>query len=132
MCRCSSLVCSTRGVVRTPIDAATAAANGAVARSIGEQVAVLLKNDQKMLPLDASKIRSIALIGQQTFAGAAASGGGGSSRVVPTYTVTPLQGLQNVLTPLARPRRSIRSSSRTTIAILQRPSPQPKRPTSPL
>ncbi len=89
-----------RGVVRTPIDAATAAANGAVARSIGEQVAVLLKNDQKMLPLDASKIRSIALIGQQTFAGAAASGGGGSSRVVPTYTVTPQQGLQNVLTSL--------------------------------
>jgi beta-glucosidase len=89
-----------RGVVRTPIDAATAAANGAIARSIGEQVAVLLKNDGKMLPLDASKIRSIALIGQQTFAGAAASGGGGSSRVVPTYTVTPLQGLQNVLSSL--------------------------------
>jgi len=89
-----------RGVVRTPIDAATAAANGAVARSIGEQVAVLLKNDQNVLPLDASKIRSIALIGQQTFAGAAASGGGGSSRVVPTYTVTPQQGLQNALTAL--------------------------------
>ena len=46
------------------------------------------------------KSTPIALIGQATFANAAASGGGGSSRVAPTYTVTPLQGLQNVLTRL--------------------------------
>ena len=85
-----------RPITHTPIDAATAQAHGAVARSIGEQVAVLLKNGGNLLPLPAS-VRTVALIGQQTFAGAAAAGGGGSSRVAPTYTVTPLQGLQNAL-----------------------------------
>jgi len=89
-----------RPITHTPIDAATAQAHGAVARSIGEQIAVLLKNNGNILPLNASQIHSIALIGQATFANAAAAGGGGSSRVAPTYTVTPLQGLQNVLTRL--------------------------------
>jgi beta-glucosidase len=90
------------GIFDRPITHGTidAAANGAKAREIGEQLAVLLKNDGKLLPLDASRIRSIALIGQQTFAGAAAAGGGGSSRVSPLYTVMPLQGLQNVLASL--------------------------------
>ena len=88
-----------RPITHTPIDAPTAQAHGAVARSIGEQVAVLLKNQGNLLPLPAS-VRSIALIGQQTFAGAAAAGGGGSSRVAPTYTVTPLQGLQNALSAI--------------------------------
>jgi beta-glucosidase len=89
-----------RPIARGIIDAT---ANGAKAREIGEQLAVLLKNDGNLLPLDASRIRSIALIGQQTFAGAAAAGGGGSSRVSPLYTVTPLQGLQNVLASLGSP-----------------------------
>jgi beta-glucosidase len=89
-----------RPITHTPIDANTAAAHGAVARSIGEQAAVLLKNNANMLPLDVSRIRTIALVGQATFANAAVAGGGGSSRVLPTYTVTPLQGLQNVLTAL--------------------------------
>jgi len=86
-----------RPITHGTIDAAT---NGAKARAIGEQLAVLLKNDGRLLPLDASKVGSIALIGQATFANAAVAGGGGSSRVSPLYTVTPLQGLQNVLTSL--------------------------------
>lgn len=86
-----------RPITRGTIDAQ---ANGARARAIGEQLAVLLKNNGKILPLDASKIRSIALVGQATFASAAAAGGGGSSRVSPLYTITPLQGLQKVLTAL--------------------------------
>lgn len=90
------------GIFDRPITVGTinAQADGATARSIGEQSAVLLKNDGSLLPLDASKIKSIALIGQQTFAGAAVTGGGGSSKVNPTYTVSPLQGLQNVLQQL--------------------------------
>lgn len=90
------------GIFDRPITTGTinAQADGAVARSIGEQSAVLLKNDGSLLPLDASKIKSIALIGQQTFAGAAVTGGGGSSKVDPLYTVSPLQGLQNVLRQL--------------------------------
>jgi len=86
-----------RPITRGTIDAE---ANGATARGIAEQTAVLLKNDGKLLPLDASGLKTIALIGQATFADAAVAGGGGSSRVSPLYTVTPLQGLQNVLTEL--------------------------------
>lgn len=87
------------GIFDRPIAHGTidAAANGAVARDIAEQTAVLLKNDNRTLPLDAHKVTSIALIGQQTYAGAAAAGGGGSSRVSPLYTVTPEQGISNVL-----------------------------------
>jgi beta-glucosidase len=89
-----------RPVTRGTIDAQ---ADGATARAVGEQSSVLLKNDGPVLPLDAAKINSIALIGQQTFAGAAVTGGGGSSKVVPLYTVSPLQGLQNVLGQLGSP-----------------------------
>ena len=71
-----------------------AKANGAVAREIAEHAAVLLKNDGSVLPLDAAKIHTIALIGP--FAGAAHTGGGGSSQVAPLYTVAPLDGLKNV------------------------------------
>ena len=73
------------------VDAKT---NGAVAREIAEHAAVLLKNEGNVLPLDATKIHSIALIGP--FAGAAHTGGGGSSQVAPLYTVSPLDGLKTV------------------------------------
>jgi beta-glucosidase len=76
-----------------------AAANGALARSFGEQTSVLLKNSG-LLPLSASALKSIALIGQGQYVKTAAVGGGGSSRVVPLYTVTPQQGLENVLKEL--------------------------------
>ena len=67
--------------------------DGAVARSISEQCAVLLKNSDGILPLEAKAIHSIALIGP--YAGAAKTGGGGSSAVKPLYTVTPMDGLKN-------------------------------------
>lgn len=53
----------------------------AVARKIEEQGAVLLKNDGGQLPLDASKIRSIAVIGKH--ADVAMISGGGSAQVDP-------------------------------------------------
>jgi len=53
---------------------------------------VLLKNDRATLPLDAARLRRIALIGP--YAVKALTGGGGSSHVIPLYTVTPLAGLQ--------------------------------------
>ena len=68
-------------------------ADGSVARSIAEQAAVLLKNSDHQLPLQASKLHSIALIGP--YAGAALTGGGGSSSVKPLYTVTPVDGIKN-------------------------------------
>ena len=85
-----------RPIVRGTIDAE---GNGSKAREIAEQTAVLLKNENNLLPLDSS-VESIALIGKSTFVDAAVAGGGGSSRVSPLYTVTPLQGLQNTLAKL--------------------------------
>lgn len=87
-----------RPLVQTPIDAA---GDGAIARSIGEQSAVLLKNASNLLPLNAAALRSVAVIGQDPYADKAVSGCcGGSSDVIPLYTVLPLQGVQNVLQKL--------------------------------
>src|SRR3954469_24350203 len=73
-----------------------ARAHGAVSREIGAQIAVLLKNDGGLLPLD-KDAGSIALIGQSAFVDEACLGGGGSSKVDPLYTVTPLDGMRDVL-----------------------------------
>ena len=84
----------------TPIDFQR---NGQAARIMAEQGSVLLKNANGVLPLNASSVRSIALIGPQTFAGAAkfpATGPGGFITVNAPYSVTPLQGLQNTLSAL--------------------------------
>ncbi|MFL6052170.1 MAG: glycoside hydrolase family 3 C-terminal domain-containing protein [Actinoallomurus sp.] len=73
----------------TPIDAA---AGGAVARSVAEQTAVLLKNTGSSLPLKANGLHSIAVVGP--YAQVAHPGGGGSSHVKPLYTVSPVDGIQ--------------------------------------
>lgn len=77
-----------------------AAGNGARSRRIGEQTAVLLKNDGPVLPLDPAAAGQILLVGQRTFVAEACLGGGGSSRVDPLYTVTPVDGLRDVLASL--------------------------------
>ena len=76
-----------------------AQAHGAIARRIGGQIAVLLKNDGGLLPLPADA-GSIVIIGQETFVDEACLGGGGSSKVIPLYTVTPLDGMRDVLSGL--------------------------------
>ncbi|GGC96520.1 glycosyl hydrolase [Tersicoccus solisilvae] len=76
-----------------------AAAHGAVARRIGGQIAVLLKNDGGLLPLDPNA-GTIAVIGQAKYVDEACLGGGGSSKVDPLYTVPPLDGLRDVLADL--------------------------------
>ncbi len=78
-----------------PVKPIPAEKDGAIARTIAEAAAVLLKNSNHQLPLRADAIRSIALIGP--YAGAAMTGGGGSSHVKPIYTVTPLEGLRKVV-----------------------------------
>jgi beta-glucosidase len=70
-----------------------AKADGAVARAIGEEGAVLLKNSGNQLPLPASALHSIAVIGP--YASAAHTGGNGSSAVAPLYTVSPVAGIKN-------------------------------------
>ena len=71
-------------------------AHGAIARTIGSQIAVLLKNEGGLLPLDPNA-GSIVIIGQSKFVDEACLGGGGSSKVIPLYTVPPLEGMQDVL-----------------------------------
>jgi beta-glucosidase len=76
-----------------------AQAHGADSRRIGSQIAVLLKNDGGLLPLDPN-LGSIVIIGQSSFVDDACLGGGGSSKVIPLYTVPPLDGMQHVLREL--------------------------------
>jgi beta-glucosidase len=66
------------------------AEHGAVARQIGEQAIVLLKNDGAALPL-AGGLRSIAVIGSDADT---IVNGGGSARVKPTYSVSPLDAIR--------------------------------------
>jgi beta-glucosidase len=66
--------------------------HGTLAREIGEQCVVLLKNAGPQLPLDRTKVRSIAVIGPA--AEGARTGGGGSSAVTPLYTVAPVDGIK--------------------------------------
>src|SRR3954469_1526359 len=79
-----------------------ARAHGAVSRTIGSQIAVLLKNDGGLLPLGAGA-RSVVIVGQSKFVDQACLGGGGSSKVIPLYTVPPLEGMQDVLRDLGSP-----------------------------
>ena len=67
--------------------------DGATDRTISEEGMVLLQNTGGILPLNASQLHSIALIGP--FATAATLGGGGSSTVNPVYQVAPQTGIQN-------------------------------------
>jgi len=71
--------------------------HGSISRKIGSQIAVLLKNEGEMLPLDPKAYNSIVIIGQSEFVDDACNGGGGSSKVTPLYTVPPVEGMQNVL-----------------------------------
>ncbi len=73
----------------TPIPAEK---NGAIARRLAEEGIVLLKNGRGILPLNAAKLKSIAVIGPA--AAKAVTGGGGSSRVAPLYTVDPVDGIR--------------------------------------
>lgn len=77
-----------------------AAVHGAAARRIGAQLAVLLKNDGGLLPLDAASAGNVVIIGQAEFVDVACNGGGGSSKVEPLYTVTPVEGMLDVLAGL--------------------------------
>ena len=67
-------------------------AQQAVALQGATEGIVLLKNEGSLLPLDAAKIHSIAVIGPN--AAVARTGGGGSSMVRPNYSIAPLDGIR--------------------------------------
>jgi beta-glucosidase len=56
---------------------------------------VLLKNEGNFLPLDRTKLKSVAVLGPN--AGIARTGGGGSSKVDPIYAVSVVDGLKKAL-----------------------------------
>jgi beta-glucosidase len=63
-----------------------------LALKVAEQGMVLLKNEKNILPLDKSKIKSIAVIGPNAVD--MITGGGGSSFVVPRYKISPFDGIK--------------------------------------
>jgi len=65
----------------------------AIAQQVEEQGAVLLKNDNAQLPLDASSIKSIAVIGSHSDLGVLS--GGGSAQVYPTGGTSLREGYPN-------------------------------------
>jgi beta-glucosidase len=67
----------------------------AVAKKVAEESIILLKNINNFLPFDISKIRSIAVIGDN--ATRKHSFGGGSTTMKARYEITPLEALQKKL-----------------------------------
>ncbi|MGO9959566.1 MAG: glycoside hydrolase family 3 C-terminal domain-containing protein [Solirubrobacteraceae bacterium] len=71
----------------------TSSAHQAVGNDVDDSGTVLLKNTGGTLPLSASNAGTVAVIGPSASA-SPTYGGGGSAYVVPSSTITPLQGLQ--------------------------------------
>jgi len=65
-----------------------------LALEMAEAGTVLLKNEGNLLPLDAGKLKKIAVIGPN--AALVPTGGGGSSHVSPPYSVSPLDGIKKL------------------------------------
>ncbi|MHA1728935.1 MAG: beta-glucosidase H [Promethearchaeota archaeon] len=66
-----------------------------LAREAASEGMVLLKNEEHILPLDAEKIKKIAVIGPS--APIARIQGGGSAHVNASYRISPLEGIKNLL-----------------------------------
>lgn len=62
------------------------------ALKVARESIVLLKNDNKLLPLNQEKIKTVAVIGEN--ANIAHSNGGGSAQIKSLYEITPLLGLK--------------------------------------
>ncbi len=65
----------------------------AIALKVAREGMTLLKNENDILPIRDSKVKSIAVIGP--LAANLSYGGGGSSHVTPIHTISPLEGLQS-------------------------------------
>ena len=104
MSRCSSSASSRPNFDATFEASPDFITNGLVAREIAEQGIVLLKNENAFLPLGTANVQSVALIGATWFAGMAKmaplSLNAENANVDAPYTVTPQEGLENVLRSL--------------------------------
>ena len=77
----------------TTSDTVTTPAHVAVSTDVADSSATLLKNTGQTLPLSANHAGKVAVIGPSA-SPSPTSGGGGSAYVLPSQTVTPLQGLE--------------------------------------
>jgi beta-glucosidase len=102
------------------------------ARRVAEEGIVLLKNDDNLLPLDARKITSIAVIGENAVH--EMTHAGGSAEIKALYEITPLQGILkragsavNVTFSMgyARPPEPPRPRNRTTRPSTRRATSRP-------
>jgi beta-glucosidase len=84
--------------------AVNASGSGPLARAVESAGIVLLKNRNSLLPVDPSRVHTIAVIGPN--AAAARTGGGGSAFVSASYAVSPLEGI----TSRAAGKMAIRSA----------------------
>ncbi len=73
-----------------------------LARRIGEEGTVLLKNEGNLLPLDIGKLKTVALLGPNLKKKFGRILSGGSSAVVPPYEITPLEGMKEKLKEKAK------------------------------
>ena len=83
---------SQKDVQAYPKSLAGCKAHTDLAREVAEKSAVLLKNENQLLPLHKEKIKRIAVIG--SLADVKQTGDHGSSRVFPKYIVSPLDGIK--------------------------------------
>lgn len=75
-----------------PWGAINSAEHEAACRRIGEEGVVLLRNEDKTLPISRDKVRKIAVIGENAIKRMTV--GGGSSSLKARYEIYPLEGLQ--------------------------------------
>jgi len=80
-----------------PADSTYSVADRAIALDGARESLTLLKNDGHLLPLDASKIKTIAVIGPDAYP--AVTGGGGSSEATAFEPVSILTGIANLAGP---------------------------------
>lgn len=68
-----------------------------IAQRIAEEGMVLLKNEDKLLPIDLSEINRIAILGPNADRKFGKPFHGGSSAVVPPFEITPYEGIKNYI-----------------------------------
>jgi len=99
-------------------------AQKAVALQGATEGIVLLKNSGALLPLDATKIHSIAVIGPNE--AVARTGGGGSSLVKPKYAIAPLDGIKERAGEAVHVRYEMGVGMQGEIAALNTPEARAK------
>jgi beta-glucosidase len=87
-----------------PVPALDSTTHRDLCLKIARNSIVLLKNTDRVLPLDIKKMKSVAIIGP--YSDQAQTGGGGSSQIEPFYAVSLLQGMQRKAGPALQIRHA--------------------------